>query len=339
METKGQDTRGGRMKLPRNNGDKEQLIAFASEIEKLQAMIGFPLSARGWGYTLEGEGLITKAEINNVEKLINVCRKLGYLPVDFTAGDESRLFKCVHTPNPLTPQEWIEKQLDEVMTCEEKYYLQMVVEKIDLRNLFGDICHDYHVPVANAKGWSSIRQRATYARRFKEAEERGLQCVLLYFGDHDPDGLRISDKLQKNLVDVSKIVWGDGEEGYNPENLIIDRFGLNFETIEEYGLVWIENLITGSGRNLADPSHCNFMLPYVQQYLKVIGERKCEANAVVKRRDVGMQLCEDAIQRYYGIGGKQRFYKKWQKIAGEMDTIRRKMEYAKSVGKMKEKLK
>jgi hypothetical protein len=140
----------------------------------------------------------------------------------------------------------------------------MVVEKIDLKTLFGPICDVYHIPIATSKGWSSVSQRAEYARRFKEAEDDGLKCVLLYCGDHDPDGLRISDFLRGNLEQLRYIRWGDGTDGYDPSNLIIDRFGLNYDFIEANNLTWIENLITGSGGNLADPGHPNFHLPYVQ---------------------------------------------------------------------------
>ena len=85
----------------------------------------------------------------------------------------------------------------------------MVVEKVDLISLFQPVCRDYKIPIANSKGWSSMLQRAEYARRFKEARDNGLQCVLLYCGDHDPDGLRIGEFLRKNLEDLNEITWGD----------------------------------------------------------------------------------------------------------------------------------
>ena len=94
--------------------------------------------------------------------------------------------------------------------------------------------------IANAKGWSSILQRAEYSRRFKEAEEMGLKCVLIYCGDHDPDGLRISDTIRKNLEQIQEVQWKDGTEGYDPSNLIIDRIGLNFDFIQSNGYTWIE---------------------------------------------------------------------------------------------------
>ncbi len=188
----------------------------------------------------------------------------------------------------------------------------MLVEKIDLKNLFKPICERYKIPIATSKGWSSIIQRGEFARRFKEAEEDGLTCVLLQLGDHDPDGLRISEFIRKNLFDIMDIHWKDGTEGYDPSDLIIDRFGLNYDFIVVNELTWIDNLITGSKKNLASKSHPNHYLPYVQDYLKTIGVRKCEANALMKRRKEGQQLCQDAIEKYLGKDAHLRFAQKRQ---------------------------
>jgi hypothetical protein len=167
-----------------------------------------------------------------------------------------------------------------------------------------------------------MRQRAEYARRFKEAEEQGLTCVLLYSGDHDPDGLRISDFIFENLRSLRNINWKDGKDGYDPENLIIDRFGLNYDFIIRNNLTWIDNLITGSGKNLASPSHPNHKMAYVQEYLAKVGARKCEANALVKRPDSGRELCRQNIEKYVGPDALKRFEAKRQEVAEELRAFR-----------------
>jgi hypothetical protein len=193
----------------------------------------------------------------------------------------------------------------------------MLVEKIDLKTLFEPICLKYHIPVANSKGWSSILQRAEYARRFKEAEERGLKCVLLYCGDHDPDGLRISDAIRKNLEQIKDVEWSDGTVGYDPSNLEIKRFGLNYDFIIKNKYTWINNLITTNGLSLADASHRNHKLPYVQGYLKKIGARKCEANAIVTTPDKARALVTEEIETWIGKGALKRFQKKRDVVALE----------------------
>ena len=164
--------------------------------------------------------------------------------------------------------------------------------------------------------------RAKYARRFQEAEEQGLKCVLLYCGDHDPDGLRISDFLRSNLEQLMDIEWKDGTEGYDPSSLIIERFGLDYDFIEENDLTWINNLITGSKKNLASPEHKNHFMPYVQEYLETYGPRKCEANSIVKRKEKGRKLCEDSILKYLGKDATSRFDRRKAEAIKEMDEFR-----------------
>jgi hypothetical protein len=177
------------------------------------------------------------------------------------------------------------------------YYVQMVVEKIDLKSLFGPTCEGLYVPIANSKGWSDLNLRADMMRRFAEADADGKICVLLYCGDHDPVGIRISDSLRKNMKDLAEAVgWDPGDE--DEGRLIIDRFGLNYEFIQDNNLTWIDNLITGTGRDLADPSHEDHWKPHVQNYLKRYGARKVEANALVKRPKQGRDLCREAILKY-----------------------------------------
>lgn len=298
----------------------KRIQEFAQIMIDTSKKIGFKVSSRGWCYIMEQYGYINKSQFDKVADAINRCRKNGMLPVDFVAEESARAFSGVEVPSHLSGKTYegiLRWMLSDVLDGGkyytpdwwkgEEYYIQMVVEKVDLVTLFKPVCAEYHIPIANSKGWSSILQRAEYAKRFAEAEQMGLKCVLLYCGDHDPDGLRISETLRSNLRDVSEVVWADGGNGYDPHNLIIDRFGLNFDFIEENNFTWIDNLITGSGKNLASKNHVNYGMPYVQEYLKDVGERKCEANVVVTLPDIAKQLCTDAIEKYVGDGAWGRF--------------------------------
>jgi len=334
------------LSLPSGRGKNRvfQMIMFSEKLKLISKQIGFKLSGRGWCYQLEGFGLITKAEFNKVEKIINDCRKNGYLPVDFTFEEDARAFSGVEVPENETPLEYFADYIRTALDChniyipdwweDEEYYIQMLVEKIDLKSLFGPICKQYHIPIATSKGWSSIIQRAKYSRRFKDAEDKGLKCVLLYCGDHDPDGLRISDTIRKNLVELCKVSWNDGFSGYDPSNLIIDRFGLNYDFIIENNLTWINNLKTGGHGELAKlvngrivqgktkngGPHPNFHLAYVQEYLKKVGVRKCEANALVVKPEQSRMICRDAIERYLHHDAINRFKKKRDTVEHEISS-------------------
>lgn len=327
---------------------KANLSEFAEYVLELQARIGFKVSARGWCYQLESERIINKDQFNKVENWINRCRRNGLLPIDFTAEEPSRDFSGVEVPEKLSPEQYFASWLNSSLNCGDYYgldwwdgedfYIQMIVEKIDLKTLFRPVCERYHIPIATSKGWSSMTQRAVYARRFKEAEDKGLKAVLLYCGDHDPDGLRISDFIRSNLTDLKDITWGDGTGGYDPEFLEIHRFGLSYEFIEAHNLTWINNLITGSGGYIAARNsngdiiqgkaksgkpHPNFKLPYAQDYLKQYGVRKCEANAIVPMPRVARDYVESVILSYLGNDVLDRFEQKRVDIKRKIEAYQR----------------
>jgi hypothetical protein len=306
---------------------------FAVVLQDLQGLTrGLKVSSRGWGYILEQAGYISKNQFDRVQDAINDLRRQGILPVDFVAEDENRMFSGVINPSTYSLESLVKWQIGRVTEGynhytpdywkDEEYYVQCIVEKVDVRNLFEPVCAEYYIPIANAKGWSSISQRAEFARRFKEAEQDGKKCVLLYCGDHDPDGLRISDQLRKNLEQIKDVTWADGMEGYDPEDLIIDRFGLQYDFIIRNKFVWIDNLITGNTSkhmDLSNKSHPNHNLPYVQQYLKKVGCRKCEANVLITKPEAAEDLIRAAIGKYLDSDIKDRFREKDQAVKDGYD--------------------
>lgn len=309
----------------------KKIHEFVAFMKAIQAKTGFRMSSRGWAYILEQHGHCTKDQFDKVQDIINRARQRGYLPVDFVREDLERKFLEVHKPSTETYQDHISGWIAAAFDCDdyyspdwwegEEYYLQVIVEKVDLIDLFRPICEKYHIPLGNGRGWSSILQRADYCRRFAAAEARGLKCVLLYCGDHDPDGLRISDTLMRNLEDIKDVVWDDGTTGYDPSNLIIDRFGLDYDFIIANRLTWIDNLITGSGKDLGSPKHPNFKEPYVQQYLKKVGRRKCEANALVIAPEAGRALFLKKVIEYLGKDALDRFAERRRKVRTHIDNI------------------
>jgi len=276
---------------------------FCNEIMKIRSRLDFNIGSRGWCYILEQQAGLLKSDFDDAQKLIGDCRKKGLLPLDICKDDEARSFHCEEALDDSDIYDEAESIVSSALSWWEDYtgssfwenqgfYVQMLVEKMDLRSLFEPVCKEYRVRLANARGWADISQRADLLRNFKQWEARGKSCVLLYCGDHDPSGLAITEHLRHTLAELSPAV------GWNPENLIIERFGLNSDFIASAGLSWIDNLITGSGKDLGDSKHPDHNKPYVQDYLSKYGRRKCEANALVTAPELGRQLCRDAIRKY-----------------------------------------
>jgi hypothetical protein len=307
---------------------EHEIAAFVAYILERNSRLDFQVSARGWGYIAEGDGLIGKGEIDDAEDLVNDLRKAGRLPLGICAEDQRRAVEGIQqidgdiageiaawerglrrAAKNYTPVGFWERQT---------HYVEMVVEKVDLKSLFKPVCDEFYVPIQNAVGWSDLWLRAGLIIRFYEHWLAGRTPVRLYGGDHDPAGLNISAKLRSNLRDLAgaaalRILEDKGYaapsdrdiemvkndlESMIDNDLVIDRFGLNADFIDRLGLTWIDNLETSSGGDLADPRHPDHDKPYVQGYIARFGVRKCEANAMVVQPEAGRQLCREAILRY-----------------------------------------
>jgi hypothetical protein len=296
-------------------GDLEyerMLGEFAAEMKRINDRRSEKIrpSGRGWGYILEGLGLCDKGQFDAVAKAINDCRKIRTLPIiDFVAEDqdETRHFHgLMRAADPAKALLDLRRQVKEMLAAlaslttdyreGEEYYVMMVVEKGDILHLFRPVCEEYKVPIVSSKGWYPITLRAQIAILSKKAEERGLTPVVLLFYDHDPGGLKISDRFRKNLQDCER------GTGWSPDRLVIDRFGLNADAIEKHNLTWIDNLKSSSGREVDDP-----------EYIEKFGRRKCEANALFRNDETlraGREMCRQAIERYLGRDALQRIAKK-----------------------------
>jgi hypothetical protein len=214
---------------------------FCTYLLQIQSRLDFKVSSRGWCYLLENGYGLFKGEFDQAQDLINDCRKDGRLPLDICAEDSARDFYHVESLDDGDTGDHANSLLYSLSTWCKEYqpisfwddkpvYVQMMVEKIDLRSLFSPICERFHIPLANSRGCSDLPSRGKLMQRFKEHERQGRQCVLLYYGDHDPGGLNISDAMMSNLCELKDAI------GWDPENLIIDRFGLNHDFISRYNL-------------------------------------------------------------------------------------------------------
>jgi hypothetical protein len=302
----------GRQTEEGNSEYEVKLEKFVERLKQIESTLDFRPGSRGWAYILENAHLITKGEIDKAEALIVDCRKTGWLPLNFCAEDEARAADNVEVINACDPKEFA-KEIANHLIVHWKLYspvsfwdfqkvaIYMVVEKIDLKTLFSPICAEYHVEIRNARGWSDKNMLAAMMRWFKAQEEKGRLCILLYCGDLDPKGIQMSELIKQHMKELEKAV------GWNPDKLIVERFGLNADFIEKYGLTWIDGLITSSGEDLADPDHKHHNAPYVQDYIGKYGARKVEANVLVVQPQAGRQLCRDAIEKHLDFDGIKKY--------------------------------
>ena len=294
---------------------QEKVVAFCATLLEVKSRLDFDVGSRGWAYVLEGDRLINKDEIDAAQILINDCRKSGDLPLDFCSEDGKRAAENLEDIDD-DPQEKAAAIFHYIQTAENYYtpfsfwddlgvFVQMATEKSNLKNLFSKVCAEFCVPIANVGGWADLNVRAGFMQRFKEKEAEGKERVLLYCGDFDPGGLQISNFLRSNLKDMERAVR------WSPDDLIIDRFGLDYDFIQREGLTWIENLATSKGEYpLNDRRHPDHFKPYVQDYLRKYGVRKVESDALLKKPEAGRELCRQAILKYVPASAIRRYQRK-----------------------------
>lgn len=312
---------------------RKQVIQFCALITSINKTMDFKVGSRGWCYILERHGL-RKGSFDAAEKLITACRKSGDLPLDICSEDVSRETLGIEQIDQTSVAQQVEYLITDLRDhAHERYtpisfwdeqgldvYVEVVVEKLDLRNLFWPVCRELHVKDTNLKGWSDVNARANLMLRFKQHDAAGRRGILLVCVDHDPGGLHIAEKLRKNLQDLSEAVDWDP----TPDKLEIIRFGLNADFIDRHGLTWIDNLETSSGGQLDDKHHPDHDKRYVQDYIDEFGVRKCEANALVVVPEVGRQLVRDAILRHVPDHIVERYRRKLARIRKRLQTaIRR----------------
>jgi len=308
-----------------------QIKEFCDRILEIRSRLDFEVGTRGWCYILEGEHVILKGEFDDAERLIARCRKDGDLPIDICAEDNKRAADGVEKLDSSDLEAEANAIIEYVREAHQYYtpisfwddldvYVEMAVEKSDLKSLFSRVSQQFHMVIQNIGGWADLNVRASMMRRFQKWEAKGKRCVLLYCGDHDPGGLQISDFLHANLAELERAV------GWSPRNLVIDRFGLDYDFITANGLTWIDNLETSSGKSLADSRHPDHLKPYVQSYLKRFGARKVEANALVARPESGRELCHQSILRYVPEDALMRYRARLNRIRRELrDAVARRL--------------
>jgi hypothetical protein len=280
-------------------------------IERMSRESGYRFGPRGWAYYAEGLGLITKGEFDRFEKLLTDMRKDGELDPDVIEPDASRVATDVFDfeATAETPEELAQYAIDEIderlkswaRSFYERgywddldYYVEMIVEKKDLVQIFRSTADRYNVRITNGKGDTDIHTRLAMLKRFRDHSDAGRRCVLLAIGDHDPKGLHIVDGLHRTFMSCANIKGLDWDD---PDFEVVN-VGLTEEQINNLGLMKIDNLETGGGRDLSDPRHPDHFKPYVQDYIARFGVWKCEANALVGNPRRAEDLLERAINRF-----------------------------------------
>ena len=302
---------------------QDKVAAFCATILEVRSRLDFDVGSRGWAYILEGERFIDKDEIDAAQILINDCRKSGDLPLDICSEDDKRAAENLETIDP-GPQERAAGIFNYIQTAEKYYtpfsfwddldvYVQMAVEKSNLKNLFSKVCAEFCVPIANVGGWADLNVRAGFMQRFKEKEAEGKHACCSTV----PTSIPAACTFRNSCARTSK-PWRAPSAG-RPTISASTASDLITTSSSGEGLTWIENLATAKGEYpLNDKRHPDHFKPYVQDYLREYGVRKVESDALLKRPEAGRELCRQAILRYVPANAPRNYRKKLKPVRADL---------------------
>jgi hypothetical protein len=135
--------------------------------------------------------------------------------------------RTVDTPysqtDPATVMDGIHHHYVEDLWLDQNTYVEVWVEKDALSSVIERPCKELQVPFMACKGYMSSSAAWAAGQRFKEAGDRGKDCVLVHLGDHDPSGIDMTRDNHKRL------------EMFSEQNIDIRRIALNRDQVERYG--------------------------------------------------------------------------------------------------------
>lgn len=193
------------------------------------------LTIRGLHYQLVSRGMT-----NDIQHYKRVVAATGQARWDgiisFGAfSDRERSMACNTQSDDTIYEDEVMNAKKQIKLWANNYYLnrwenqpiypEVLIEKKALEGVFYKTCMTNGVALGACKGYPSLTFLHDISFRIKEAEYRGKQPIILYFGDYDPSGEDIPRALRENLIQL----------GCN-EELEVRRICLNEDQVIDWGL-------------------------------------------------------------------------------------------------------
>lgn len=183
------------------------------------------LTIRALHYQLVSRGMTNDMQhYKRVVAATGVARWDGRIAFD-AFSDRERSMACSTKGEPVYLEDEIAKGKYQVRAWmnayfrnrweNQPYYPEVFIEKKALEGVFYKTCSSHSIALAACKGYPSLTFLHDASIRFRAAEERGKQPIIIYFGDYDPSGEDIPRAIKENL------------ENLGVSNLIVKRVALN----------------------------------------------------------------------------------------------------------------
>lgn len=201
----------------------ETLLNKVIEIVENYQNAGYRMTLRQLYYQLVSNNIIVnqKSEYVKLSTLLTDARLSGLVDWDFIE-DRVRVRKMASEFTDLN--DLVDTAISAYRRerwADQNKYIEVIVEKNALIGVLEPVCRKFHVSIFPNVGYGSTTVIHELAERFEEKQDK--ECILLYFGDHDPSGEDMVKDIRKRLdmfeVDVNTV-----------------KVALTMEQIQQYNL-------------------------------------------------------------------------------------------------------
>lgn len=232
---------------------REDILVHALRIQENYAAQHMSLTLRQMYYRFVAEGISPSGQLHykRIGDVLTDARYEGTFPIegledrgrDIHEGGYTRFDTNINPPLGQAA-DWIRNMpalaLQRDRWAGQRTHVSVWVEKQALEGVFQPVCDELGVSWFACKGYPSVSalwewiknvRRAMNDNARREGYQRhvGLaeECVVLYFGDHDPDGWEIPRSALRNLRKLMAV------KGYDI-SVTFKRIALNMDQIQEY---------------------------------------------------------------------------------------------------------
>lgn len=227
---------------------RSELLDACLEVSEEYMNMDLKLTLRQMYYQLVSRALIENGQksYNRVGEVLTSARYEGLFPLGRLEDRGRNTGSGDYSEDKSDLQEAIERASSYVgyipgwVITRSRWWMQPViisvwVEKEALAGVFQDPCKDLGVSMFACKGYPSVSalnawldKMITVRSLYREYDKIEPVFKVLYFGDHDPDGMEIPESAERNIRKLEDV------KGIQPLHIEFERVALNKDQIRRY---------------------------------------------------------------------------------------------------------
>ena len=217
---------------------RAEIIEHANQIASEYVRQGLVLTLRQLYYQFVARGLTGNGQkvYNRIGAALTEARYNGTFPIEWIV-DRGRSVGATDVEECMSVEAALERAAEGVTAAPywlrygrwhgQPFRVWVWVEKDALAGVLEDACARLGVGLFPCKGYPSVSALAAWLKEADEATPGGEEAVILYLGDHDPDGLEIPRAALRSL---ERLQWVQGTD----VRIRMDKIALTVDQIEEY---------------------------------------------------------------------------------------------------------